>query len=255
MKNILSIAALAAIVGASGSAQANLVQNPSFETTTTGFYYGVGNNKYWYNLGTYDGGTLRGVSPTQVDLFPSPQDTPSNWTAQPPGNFMYMDGGMTPTANYQTYAFGQTISGLTPGQTYVLTFLAAYAPEYPAPGDTIMWEANLGGTANFALNGGADFSGFTGGDTVNGPVVDIPANGLGWVPVTLDLTATASTETLTFIALGTGAPPFALITNINMTAVPEPSTWAMMGIGFAGLGGLTVLARRRRAAAAAAVAS
>jgi hypothetical protein len=54
MKNILSIAALAAIVGASGSAQAgvNLVQDPSFETTTTGFYYGVGNNKYWYNLGT-----------------------------------------------------------------------------------------------------------------------------------------------------------------------------------------------------------
>ena len=196
MKNILSIATLAAIVGASGAAQAgvNLVQDPSFETTTTGFYYGVGNNKYWYNLGTYDGGTLRGVSQTQVDLFPSPQNTPSNWTAQPPGNFMYMDGGKTATANYQTYAFGQSISGLTPGQTYVLTFLAAYAPEYPAPGDTVYWEANLGGTANFALNGGADFSGFTGGDTVDGPVVDIPANGLGWVPVTLDLTATASTE-------------------------------------------------------------
>ena len=165
------------------------------QATTTGFYYGVGNNKYWYNLGTYDGGTLRGVAQTQVDLFPSPQNTPSNWTAQPPGNFMYIDGGKTATANYQTYAFGQSISGLTPGQTYVLTFLAAYAPEYPAPVDTVYWEANLGGTANFALNGGADFSGFTGGDTVDGPVVDIPANGLGWVPVTLDLTATASTET------------------------------------------------------------
>lgn len=68
MKNILSIATLAAIVGASGAAQAgvNLVQDPSFETTTTGFYYGVGNNKYWYNLGTYDGGTLRGVARTQA---------------------------------------------------------------------------------------------------------------------------------------------------------------------------------------------
>ena len=53
MKNILSIAALAAIVGASGSAQAgvNLVQDPSFETTTTGFYYGVGNNEILVQFG------------------------------------------------------------------------------------------------------------------------------------------------------------------------------------------------------------
>ena len=33
-----------------------------------------------------------------------------------------------------------------------------------------------------------------------------------------------------------GAPPFALIDSVALNTVPEPSTWAMMLLGFAGLG-------------------
>ena len=33
-----------------------------------------------------------------------------------------------------------------------------------------------------------------------------------------------------------GAPPFALIDSVALNGVPEPSTWAMMLLGFAGLG-------------------
>ena len=46
MKNILSIATLAAIVGATAApSQRQSGPGSHFETTTTGFYYGVGNNE------------------------------------------------------------------------------------------------------------------------------------------------------------------------------------------------------------------
>ena len=44
-----------------------------------------------------------------------------------------------------------------------------------------------------------------------------------------------------------GSPPFSLLDGVSLTAVPEPSTWAMMLAGFAGLG-YAGLRRRRRAA-------
>jgi len=39
-------------------------------------------------------------------------------------------------------------------------------------------------------------------------------------------------------------PPFALVTDVSLTAVPEPATWGLLGLGFAGLG---FAAYRRRA--------
>ena len=44
-----------------------------------------------------------------------------------------------------------------------------------------------------------------------------------------------------------GSPPFSLLDGVSLTAVPEPSTWAMMLAGFAALG-YAGLRRRRRAA-------
>jgi hypothetical protein len=38
--------------------------------------------------------------------------------------------------------------------------------------------------------------------------------------------------------------------NVLLSSVPEPSTWAMMGIGFAGLGAVAVRRRRRQVAMA-----
>ena len=71
---------------------------------------------------------------------------------------------------------------------------------------------------------------------------------------TMLFTATATTELLTLDGEGlcdsgncgegtSGAPPFALIDNVALTAVPEPSTWAMMLLGFVGVG---FMAYRRR---------
>ena len=66
-------------------------------------------------------------------------------------------------------------------------------------------------------------------------------------------TANSTSELLSFLAVGTpsgNVPPFALLDGVSLTAVPEPSTWAMMFVGFAGLGYAAF--RRRRPAPAAA---
>jgi hypothetical protein len=60
-----------------------------------------------------------------------------------------------------------------------------------------------------------------------------------WTPNAFAVVATSSSETLTFAAVDTSAlggnPSYGNeITNVTLP-VPEPSTWAMMGLGFAGL--------------------
>jgi hypothetical protein len=54
----------------------------------------------------------------------------------------------------------------------------------------------------------------------------------------LTFTATAASEALTFIAVGTpsGEPPFVLLDGVGFTAVPEPATFALLGIGLVGIG-------------------
>jgi len=57
---------------------------------------------------------------------------------------------------------------------------------------------------------------------------------------------------LSFLAAGTPAnnlPPFALLADVSLTSVLEPSTWALMLAGFGGLG-LAAHLRGWRAAAA-----
>ena len=61
-----------------------------------------------------------------------------------------------------------------------------------------------------------------------------------------------ASELLEFVSLGapSGQPPVALLDGVSLTgltgAAPEPGTWAMMGLGFAGLG-LVAYRRRRKA--------
>jgi len=52
------------------------------------------------------------------------------------------------------------------------------------------------------------------------------------------VTATGTSEILTFESVNMGGQPSYgnEITNVSLSAVPEPATWAMMLLGFAGLG-------------------
>lgn len=70
---------------------------------------------------------------------------------------------------------------------------------------------------------------------------------MGWQPYAYSFTAATSSTTLTF-ASATGTAYGPALDNVSVAAVPEPATWAMMLIGFAGLG-MMVRSRRRSLAA------
>jgi hypothetical protein len=137
---------------------------------------------------------------------------------------------------FQSTLLQQTVTGLTPGQQYALTFEWAAAQQWSFDGGTSdEWVAALGTPS--ATNP-AQSTGF----------VHIPDQGFsGWMNATLIFTATDTSENLTLDGEGlcdlggcgegsSGAPPFALIDSVALTAVPEPSTWAMILVGFAFIG-------------------
>jgi PEP-CTERM motif len=143
------------------------------------------------------------------------------------GAFIGADGA------FQDEPIQQTISGLVAGHTYAVTFDWAAAQQAGFNGLTSSgWDVSLGAQTH---------------DTGNLP---IGSHGFsGWTTTTFDFLATGSSETLSFLSTGTGGaaePPFSLLDGVSMTGVPEPSTWAMMLVGFGLLG--YVGFRRRRAA-------
>ncbi len=137
----------------------------------------------------------------------------------------------------------QVVDGLTAGARYSVSFQQASGSLYQGGGDTAQWHVGLGGTVStvypyFYLNGAT--------------VQDAPemTNGADtglseWTRQSLTFTAGSSSELLTFFASGTGAPPFALLADVSISAVPEPATWAMMILGFGAVGGAMRAARRR----------
>ena len=132
--------------------------------------------------------------------------------------------------------FGQVISGLSVGQTY-----------------TVSWFAG-----NFGLNqtSGTSPIQYLGSNAINvmldgvsigqGATLSLSPN---WLSQSLTFTASSASQQLSFrLADATKAylsiDGIAVVTGGTPPAVPEPSTWLLMGVGLAGL----VLAQRRKAA-------
>jgi hypothetical protein len=253
MKSI-SIVAAALVLAAGSAGAANLVQNGGFDSASyasnsqfgagfggegvTSWMGGGGNHLQFF----YIGGTQSTTN--AVNQFGDPKgyfyDSFSTLSPTTGGNFVALDGDSDFTGFIQ-----QDISGLVVGQTYSLSFDWAAAQLKNRIGPiTEQLQVSLGSdtflTSIAAISGNvsADI------DPTGGP------GGFGgWMTTTHSFTATATTETLKFLSVGTpnGLPPIAALDSIALTSVPEPAAWMMMLLGFGGLGAVL---RRRRAVAA-----
>jgi hypothetical protein len=196
--------------------------------------------------------TNAGVGPTSQYGNPGGPATLPLWGSSadgsPAGNYFY---GVDST--FQPSALSQAISGLTVGDEYTLTFDYAAAQQYLYSGYTTdQWVVTLG-SQTIAMT----------------PTIDLTSNGFsGWLTESVTFTYEGdgpNPNLLTFVDNGmggcnssfldcainnpgaSGSPPFSLLDGVSLTAVPEPSTWAMMLLGFAGLGYAGMRNRRRPA--------
>ena len=251
LKTISAIAAAMA-VSTSAHAAVNLVVNGGFETNSKKFAHEFGAS--WVYGQTVAGWTSPGVKAFNVwepdgttaitinarDRFNPTGSTVSGAQGQylwklPPipsadgGAFVILDGDANANGPLQ-----QMIAGLKIGRVYTLTFDWA----------AVQYKARIGATTEkLKVNFGAD--------TFTTAIVPNPSKGAqGWFTVSHKFTATSTSQLLSFLSIGTplGLPPAALLDGVSLTTVPEPASWAMMILGFFGLGAAL---RRRRVAVAA----
>lgn len=134
-------------------------------------------------------------------------------------------------ALYWPGTLSQTVTGLTAGRDYVLSFDYAMGQQAGFDGANVnnYWQVGFGGTTLDTAMLTLENGGFT-----------------GWKTASMRFTATGASELLSFLAKGStpGAPPFLLLDNVALdSAVPEPSGLSLF---LAGAGLLACLARRRR---------
>lgn len=151
-------------------------------------------------------------------LFDLPASSPAG------GNFIALDAAFAP----YTLPIYQTVGGLVIGRQYELSFYWAAAQQKGYDGAT---------TDRLQVT--------FGGETRTTSTYNLPSHDFsGWMSQTFTFTATAASQSLSFLAQGSpqGVPPFALLDGVSMTAVPETSSTIMILFGVSGL----CFTRRRR---------
>jgi PEP-CTERM motif len=209
---VILAACLAMLTG--GPARANLVTNGGFE-----LYTGTPPKDFSSNVLPTDwsvGGYVFIDAPGTADDVSSPGIPvygPFPATSPQGGNFVESDGSVG-----LAFPINQTISGLTAGQNYTVSFYQAAGQQVGAAGATTeQWQVSLGSQTQLSA------------------LMSIPQGGVfPWESQSLTFNATSSSEVLSFLAIGSGGvPPIVFLDGVDMEAnVPEPSAFMLLaGVG------------------------
>jgi hypothetical protein len=242
MKRSMMTAALAALstgllISGAAHAGVNLVQNGGFSEDSLGTAHEFG--------ASHDGQTLTDwTSPSATAFnvyFPEGAALGPNADTRFGENGQYLHvlpGDADPNGGAFVALDGdpdyngpleQTINGLTPGAKYTVSFDWAAAQYADRTGPT---------TEQFQVS----FGGATQSTAI---VPNSSESATDWMQQSFTFTAGGASQVLSFLSVGTpsGLPPVALLDGVSLTAVPEPATWAVMLVGFGGVGAMM----RRRA--------
>jgi choice-of-anchor C domain-containing protein len=220
MKKASMAAAVLAAGLCSGAARADIVTNGSFEFGT--------NNPAFGGFATIPGSSSSITGWTVVGSV--------DWIN---GYWQASDG--THSVDMNGLALGGVQQSITTviGQTYRLTFdLSANPDHLDNHPDSRQLQAAAG-----AISGIFNYN------------FDAPPNShsnMNWASYFLDFTATSTTTVLSFNSTsGQNCCYGPALDNVAVTAVPEASTWAMMILGFAGVGFMAYRRKSQPAALAA----
>ena len=193
--------------------------------------------------GTSNSSPTTACGPTYLQTYGCPS------TLAIPGGYNYVEADGNP--DFES-GFSYNITGLAMGQTYTLSFYQAASQQTTFRGATTnQWVVSLGtsGLTDCAgcLGGGNSY--YSNADPtasiVTTPLMNVPDQGLvDWNYVSVDLTADATNQVLSFLAWGNNGntanlPPMIFLAGVNSPSglnVPEPATFALIGLGLLGLG-------------------